>query len=259
MLLMPQAGAIVTRTSGTGNTINISWTEVDLDNSLGLPGNTHVGYLYAEQGPYGDYLYGAVTDFDCAPGQTPWGGHHGGHGDVVDEAADVVTDAVVDVIDEIADAGVTNIDAAVVEAAIEEALDEEIPEFIEEEAGCTFLQERYLEGQGIQMTVDKKGTLATLSGSIVVTSAGDGHGNHGSVLGNPPINLTISGGDWTKFEYTSKVKGANWTFKTSQKGTNYDGGTVTGGIGPMGFADDADDESFASFGTYKYETVDRLR
>lgn len=60
----------------SGERASVSWTELDPNDDLGLPGNTHVGQLFVEDGFFGSYASGFISDFDCAPGQVP-----GGHGD----------------------------------------------------------------------------------------------------------------------------------------------------------------------------------
>lgn len=252
------AQAVVTRTSGTGQYVNVSWTESDPDDLLGLPGNVHVGYLYAEAGPYGTYFYGNVTDFDCDEGEVPWGGH----GVVVDEGADAVADAVADTVGEIVDGGGSAIDPAVVIDAVTTELSEEVLSIVEEDfeeiPSCDYIQDRFLEGdETTKLSVNTRTEVARITGRLTVTSGG--HGEPGNVLGTPPVDVTITGGDWQRFEYSSKVRGENYSYKYWQKGTGFDGGVVTGGIGAMGFADDADDVSYGGFAKYRYETVDRLR
>ena len=257
VLAMPaQAG--VTRTSGTGEFINVSWTEMDPDDLLGLPGNVHVGYLYAESGPYGSYFYGNVTDFDCDEGEVPWGGH----GVVIDEGLDAVADAIADAVGGIIDDGGSAIDAAVVVDAVTTELSEEVLSVVEEEfeefPSCDYIQDRFLESdETLQISIDTRKEVARITGRLTVTSGG--HGEPSNVLGTPPIDVTIAGGAWQKFDYSSNVKGENYSYKYSQKGTGFEGGAVTGGIGAMGFADDPDDVSYGGFATYRYNTVDRIR
>ncbi|NNE11657.1 MAG: hypothetical protein HKN41_05360, partial [Ilumatobacter sp.] len=120
-LLVPLVGgsgvdAGSTRTKGTGRSINLGWTEYDPDDLLGLPGNVHVGYLWMENGQWGDWGWGGVVDFDCEPGEVPWG-HGGGHEAVAEiavETASVVESATEGAIDDVVDAGGSVVDAAVV-------------------------------------------------------------------------------------------------------------------------------------------------
>lgn len=58
-----------------GGSGSVSWTEYDLDDRLGLPGNVHMGWL--EVSRYGSYTYawGSVDDWQCDEGEVPGGGH----------------------------------------------------------------------------------------------------------------------------------------------------------------------------------------
>lgn len=248
-----------TRTSGTGESVDVSWTEYDPNDLLGLPGNVHVGYLSAYSGPYGTYINGSVSDFDCDEGETPFGGHHGGVEVVVDEAIKTATTAKEDAIDSAIDSGAASIDADAVINAMQEDLSTEVPEQIVEEVGvCDYIQDRFLSGDGTAtFSADTKTKVATITGTLTVSNGG--HGEPGNVLGNPPVNITITGGDWNKYESTYKTEGAGYKYSDWNKGTSYYGGSVTGGIGPMGFADDVDDVSYGGFGSYRFKTVERIR
>lgn len=59
----------------TGGQANVDWTEYDLDDRLGLPGNTHVGFLGVYQQVGWTDVYGAIQDFDCDEGEVPGFGH----------------------------------------------------------------------------------------------------------------------------------------------------------------------------------------
>lgn len=251
------AGNSTVKTKGTGSSFNISWTEYDPDDLLRLPGNVHIGYLYAESGPYGDYTYGGVTDFECDPGESPYGGH--GHSVVVDEASDVASDAIDDAINAVVASGAVSIDAGLVIDAIGSELDAEIIDVIDEEFPlCDYVQDRYIDGTGTtKVTVDMKKQIGSITGTLTVSHGG--HGEPGQILGTPPINLTISGGEWEKFSWSSAYEAKTYKYSNSQSGTNYYGGTVTGNVGPMGFADDADDESFGGFGSYTFKAAERIR
>lgn len=261
VVLPSPADAVVTRTSGTGEYFNVSWTEYDPEDLLGLPGNVHIGFLYAENGPYGSYVSGNVTDFDCDEGETPWGGH-GFSEAVVDETVKVAGDATEDAIADIIDSGVSAIDAEFVTEAVTSELSKEIGEVIGEEfeefPTCDYLGDRFLDGQGTTtVTVDTRKQIARMTGTLTVSNGG--HGEPGNVLATPPIDVTITGGNWQRYESSYSVEGEGYKYTSWQKGTSYDGGTVTGGIGAMGFADDADDESYGGFSTFRYRTVDRVR
>lgn len=249
----------VTRTKGTGSSLNLSWTEYDRDDVLRLPGNVHVGFLYAESGPYGSFIGGDVFDFDCDEGEVPFPGHGFGIEQIVDEASDVVDEAIEDVVDEAEDTGAAAIDLAEIGDAIQSALSDELPAVVEEEEGaCDHIGVRFLSGDETTMfSVDVAGEVATMTGRLIVSSGG--HGDPGEVLGRPPVNLTITGGAWSKFEYSSKYETADFMYADSQKGQGLHGGVVTGAIGAMGFADDDDDESFGGFSQYDFKTTERLR
>lgn len=52
------------------------WTEYDLEDQLGLPGNVHVGFLSVYQQPGYTDVFGTVQDYDCQEGEVPGGGGH---------------------------------------------------------------------------------------------------------------------------------------------------------------------------------------
>lgn len=259
------AGADSTRTRGQGRSLDVSWTEYDPDDLLRLPGNVHIGYLYAESGAYGEYVFGSVSDFECDPGEVPWGGH-GIVEAVADEGAEVVVEATESAITDLIDEGADRLDAGDVVDAVGGEVATEVPQVVEDEyeeiPACDYLQDRFLDGSGTTtLTVDVRSQTARLTGTLTVSSGG--HGEPGGVLGNPPVDISISGGEWERFEYsyssrsttaTSKFEYSDW-----QKGTRYYGGEVTGAIGAMGLADDADDASYGGFGAYRYRTVERVR
>lgn len=64
-----------TSSKTTGGQASAQWTEVDLGDALGFPGNTHVGYLGVYQQPGFTSVYGDVKDFQCEPGQSLPTGH----------------------------------------------------------------------------------------------------------------------------------------------------------------------------------------
>lgn len=256
-------GAETIRSRGTGNNVDISWIEYDPDDVLGLPGNTHVGYLYGYSGQYGTYFGGNVTDFECDPGEYPWGGH-GVTVEVVDEAAETTDAAIGDAIDGIVDSGGSEIDAAVVRAEVQEQLADDVPDAIhdefEEVPTCDYIQDRFLEGnETTRLTVDAKATIARITGTINVTNGHGGHDGDVTVLATPPVDVTVAGGEWSAWESTYSSRGESYSYSTAEKGTSWYGGTVTGRIGPMGFADDADDEAYGGFGTSSYRSVERVR
>lgn len=264
VLWAPAASAGSTyRAKGSGSQFWINWTEYDPDDTLGIPGNVHVGYLSGYDEQYGTFFYGNVTDFDCDPGEVPWGGGHGGE-TVVFEGQASADAGEQKALDAIIASGAKSIDAATVVDSILTNLEEDVPEVIDEEfpPACDYIQDRFLNAEEkgkptVTFTVDAKKETLTVKGYLVVTEGG--HGEPGGVLGRPPINMTVTGGDWQKYESSYKGSGQDYSYSYSQKGTDFYGGTVTGAIGAMGFADDADDESFAGFGSFSYKTVERIR
>lgn len=255
------AGSV--RTKGTGRSFNIGWTEYDPADVLGLPGNVHVGFLWFEDGPWGTYGFGHVADFDCDEGEVPWGGH-GGHGveSVVDEGVAVVEAATETAIDEVIDSGVGAIVPEVVVATVGDEVGDELPdEIIDEVPACDHVQVRVLDASdgGLNVKVDMRNATAKLTGRVQVFGGHGPEGEPGDLLGRPPVDITIKGGDWVKYESSYKTRSATWSYSDWQKGKSHHGGAVTGAIGAMGFADDADDEAFAGFSEYSYRTVERVR
>ncbi len=265
VLWAPAANAGSTyRAKGNGSQFWVSWTEYDPEDLLGIPGNVHVGYLSGYDEQYGKFLYGDVTDFECDPGEVPWGGGHGVEA-VVAEGQLSADAGEKKALDAIIASGAKTIKAETVIDSILTSLDEDVPEFIEEEfpPACDHIQVRFLSGQdekGKQtatFTVDAKKETVTVSGNLIVSAGG--HGEPGGILGQPPIIMTITGGDWQKYESSYKGSGQDYSYSYWQKGTDLYGGAVSGRIGGMGFDDDADDESFGGFGSFSYRTVERLR
>ncbi|MBT8198958.1 MAG: hypothetical protein KJO36_00440 [Acidimicrobiia bacterium] len=272
LLISPAAGASVTRTSGTGYNVSTSWVEYDLEDRLGLPGNTHVGYLGIWISQWGTHFYGNVIDWECEEGEVPWGGHGEGGEVVVDDADKIAEVAAEIAVDDIIDSGAKTIDADIVVDAIKDELAREVPALIEEEVDeefpvCDHKGIRFLDGydnDGKLMTnvsVDVKKKIAKVTGNLVVRG---GHGGGGDepladVLGTPPIDLTISGGDWYKYEWSYTSQSKDFKYSDWNKGTDYYGGKVSGKIGAMGFDDDPDDESWGGFGSFQYKTVERVR
>lgn len=249
-------GRSTTRTSGNGWHIDVSWQENDPDDLLGLPGNVHLGFMFAQSDQYGQYFFGAITDWDCEPGETP-----GGHGfavNVVNDTTKAAKQAAADTVDRIVDSGASRIDAAAVISAVRSELAATLADAFEEEfpPTCDFVQERSLDGSQANVSIDGAKGVAKITGTLTVTG---GHGGGGPVLGRPPINVTVSGGSWEKFDWANKYWGEGYSYSDNRAGTNWYGGVVSGAIGAMGFDDDPDDSSFASFGAFTFKTVDRIR
>lgn len=258
------AGAEVYRSRGTGQQFYVSWTEIDLDDSLGILGNVHVGYLSGWSDQYGTYFWGNVTDFECEEGEVPWGGHHVVEA-VVDEAVEAAGAAADKAVEDIIDSGATLIDSRTVIDTVQESLSDTVSDVVEEEVpnACDYMQDRFLSGTDldgnptVNFTVDMTNKLVTVSGTLLVF--GGGHGEPEEVLGMPPINMTISGGEWQKYENSYKYWSESFAYSYWSAGTDYYGGTITGAIGAMGFDDDADDVAFGGFGSWSYRTVERIR
>ncbi len=261
-LLAAPVGADEYRTSGSGKHFYTSWTEYDADDALGLPGNVHIGYLSGWSDQYGTYFYGNVTDFDCDEGESPWGGH-GIVETIAEEGAKTAEASAQDAVDAIVDSGASVIDANEVIEAVQERLSEAVPaaiaEEIEEEIPtCDYIQDRFLDGTDtVTFTVDIRAQVVQVSGTLTV--AGGGHGEPSEVLGTPPINLTITGGEWQKYESSYSYWGQGYRYSYWSEGTDYYGGTVSGAIGAMGFDDEPDDEAYGGFGTFRYKTVEKIR
>ncbi len=246
----------VTRTRGNGWLFDINWTEKDPDDLLGLPGNVHVGFLFGTEDQWGRWFWGAITDWDCDPGEVPGG--HGFAQALVTETVKLAERTAADTVEAAVASGASSIAPAAVISAVQSELSATVPEALEEEfpPTCDFVQERSLDGSGLKVAVDEANGKLTITGTLVVTG---GHGGGGPVLGRPPANITITGGEWHKFDWNEKSWGANYSYSNARSGTNWFGGTVSGSIGAMGFDDDPDDVSWAFFGAFKFRTVDRFR
>ncbi len=205
----------------TGTAVDAYWTQID-----GTPvgssefGNVHIGFLYAyEQSD--DYVdvFAFIDDFDCEEGQTPYGG--GPHGFVEEAAAD-------------------------------DAVEEEEP--FEEEFGCIYMGSRFGYGQDMVLTIDKKLSSATLTGTLVVESGGF-HGEGGSVVGEPPVEMTWTGvGDLAKQRQTYRYSEDGVTYSFSERST-YRQASVDGFIGGMTFDPDLSGGSMSNFSNTSKERI----
>ncbi len=257
LLAAPAAGASAVRAKGSGWQFSVSWVELDPEDVLGLPGNVHLGWLGAWSDQWGTYSFGHVADLDCPNGQLPYGGHHEA---VVAEAAQVTEAAVEDAIVMLADSGATTIDSAFVIETVEKELADELPEEIEDEVPfCEYVQDRFLDGAEAVVTVDMTNRVATMTGVLTVHGGHGEHGEPGDILGRPPVNLTITGGEWSTSEWSYSYKSESYKYSDWRRGTDYYGGAVSGAIGAMGFDDDPDDEAYGGFGTFDFKSVERIR
>ncbi|NNF63817.1 MAG: hypothetical protein HKN07_06115 [Acidimicrobiia bacterium] len=258
------AGAAGAKQTGEGGNFDTTWTEYDPDDILGLPGNVHIGYLFGWSDQWGSYMYGNVTDFDCDEGEIPGYGHDIAEAIVVtgERAAEA---AVEDTIREVIDSGGSRIDKRAVVRAVGDSINKEVSDavvevFEEEFPLCDYVQDRFLDGTGTAtFTVDTAAGETRVSGTLTVYGGHGGHGEPGDVLGTPPVNLTISGGDWEKYENAYMYWGADYRYAYSSEGTTLFGGTVSGAIGGMGFDDDEDDTSWGVFGSFSYKAYERVR
>lgn len=98
---------------------------------------------------------------------------------------------------------------------------------------CDFIGSRWLEGDDLDVAMDRKVTIATLQGQLV--AYGGGHGADSGAVGYPQADIVWTGIDGT---YTSR-----WTSRYSDEATTWTesyrsterGATMGGTLGPMGF------------------------
>ena len=174
----------------TGGQASVQWTEFDPSNALGLPGNTHVGFLSLYKMTGFTDVFGAIEDYDCEPGEVPGGGHG-----APDEG---------------------NL--------------------------CELVGTRFLSASdNVAYTFDLRSGVARLTGNLVVSNGG--HGEPGSVLATPPVDITwtAAGPDYT-FRRSETWSDGNRNYRSDVRGSGFDA-TVSGRIGGMGFTDDSDDVS----------------
>lgn len=192
----------------TGGQASVDWTEHDASDALGLPGNTHVGFLSVYQQVGWTDVFGAIQDYDCDPGEVPGAGH----GEEPTEGA------------------------------------------------CDLIGIRFLSGaEGVALTVDARSGTARLEGPLVVTGGGHGDGD-GTVLGRPQASITWTPVAGTKYRFQRSERWSDGTsgYRSVLRGTGTEA-VVTGQIGAMGFADDADDTHFASSEQWVERTRFRMR
>lgn len=196
------------RTSSEGGQASTQWIEYDPDDSLSLPGNTHVGNLYVfQQADFVD-LFGSIDDWDCDPGEVPG---YGGHGEEGDPEKDL----------------------------------------------CDLIGTRFLEAESISFALDARARTASLTGKLRVTNGG--HGEPGQTLATPPVDMTWTGiGRGYRFSRSEFWSDGQFSYRSRVRGTGSEA-AVGGRIGAMGFTDDADDESFGSFETWRETSRFRVR
>jgi hypothetical protein len=109
-------------------------------------------------------------------------------------------------------------------------------EYYEEEPSCDVMSYRWMDGDDISFTVDRKLNTARLTGTLYVD-------NHGSSA-TPPVDMTWTGvGDLSQSTSYEKGTDGDSTYVYKNEST-FRQADVTGYIGAMGFTDDADDESW---------------
>ena len=115
------------------------------------------------------------------------------------------------------------------------------------ESECAMESQRYLYSAGpATLTVDRKLNTATLTGPLEVA-------NHdGGTSAQPMANITWTGmgGTFTSTVYDKYTDDQGNRYTTRRTETAREG-TLSGTIGAMGFDDDADDQAYGYFGTFK--------
>ena len=98
--------------------------------------------------------------------------------------------------------------------------------------GCRYVGSRFLEGYGLDFTVNRRLESASLSGVLI--AYGGGHGSEGEV-GRPVAAVTWTGiGDISRSRYSYRWSEDGATYAGSYRGTGRQ--AVMGGtMGPMGF------------------------
>ena len=116
------------------------------------------------------------------------------------------------------------------------------------ETECVLESQRSLHNAGpVTLTVDRKLNKATLTGPLEVA---DHEG--GGATGQPMANITWTGvggtGTSTYYDKYTDDEGNRFTMRRTETSRQ---GTLSGTLGAMAFDDDADDESYGYFGTFK--------
>lgn len=117
---------------------------------------------------------------------------------------------------------------------------------------CIYVGTRWGSGSGLTFTIDRKLNKAHVAGSIQLY--GGGHGE-GGVVGNPQLNVT-----WTGY---GSVSSSTSSYRWIQDGTTYTdryrgtsrSATVSGNIGPMGFAPD----TYGALSSFRSQSAQRSR
>lgn len=123
---------------------------------------------------------------------------------------------------------------------------------------CTLMGVRSLKAQDGALTVTDR--TATFTGTITVSNGG--HGEPGSVLARVAASVTwTSSADLVRFRETFSVVDGKLSYRSRVSGTRSDVAStdVTGFLGRMGFADDADDVSVGEFRSFTEVSRERIR
>lgn len=116
----------------------------------------------------------------------------------------------------------------------------------EPETNCVVESTRFIDGDAIQFSVDRKLNAARMTGTLIVEDHETGSG------GAPLADITWTGigktSSSTSYSKYTDSNGNRWQSRYSSTERNAE---VDGFIGAMGFADDADDQSSGWLERYK--------
>lgn len=121
-----------------------------------------------------------------------------------------------------------------------------------EEPSCTEVGFRFIDGGDVTFTMDRKFGKARLTGTLAVS-------DHGTPLGNPPVDITLTGVGNT---YRSTDSGrysdgtTSYSYRYSFTGRQ---ASVSGRIGVMVFDDEPGEYSNAQMGAFRSASRDRIR
>lgn len=112
------------------------------------------------------------------------------------------------------------------------------------ETNCTLESERFIYGEDLAFTTDRKMVSAHVTGTVYVDSHDGGGG------AQPAVDITLTGlGDIRSTTTYDKQTDGNSTITTREKRSTRNS-EVDGYIGAMGFTDDLDDQSSAEMSSY---------
>ena len=117
---------------------------------------------------------------------------------------------------------------------------------------CEAVAFRTIDGGDLTVTGDKRNRSARITGTLAVS-------DHGSPLGNPAVDIRLTGGSGTFVErYSSRYGDGGVTYSSIWSQTGRDG-TVSGRIGPMVFDDAEGEYSSARLSTWTEVSRTRVR